>query len=93
MDRGRGERGPRGRDRTPGGRGGRGDDVPRSANPLLEEFKSSKSRKIEMKVRGAAPLQVVAARSLDPAPSLPHPLPHQLSLSPQTRPRRPPRTS
>lgn len=50
LDRGRGMRG---RDRTPGGRGGRFDDIPRSTNPLLEEFKNSKSRRIEMRVRGA----------------------------------------
>lgn len=50
LDRVRTDRTARGRDRTPGSRGGRSDDVPRSTNPLLEEFKSSKARKIEMKV-------------------------------------------
>jgi hypothetical protein len=64
MERGgRAERGMRGRDRTPGGRGGRNDDVPRSSNPLLDEFKSSKSRKIEMKVRLSLRLAVAPCRA------------------------------
>jgi hypothetical protein len=52
LDRSRADRSARGRDRdrTPGGRGGRSDDTARSVNPLLEEFKNSKARRIDMKV-------------------------------------------